>query len=145
MKRVVIYRNNYLDNQILGHLFVIEEDSDGGSRVIFECKTLELAWKNNQRHISCVTAGFYNLVYEWSPKFQRNLWEIKGTPERSEAKIHVANFYTELNGCIAVGDMHLYINDDDFLDVRNSSNTLERFHRAMGSDTKATIHIVGKA
>jgi len=145
MKRVVIYRNNYLEKEVLGHLFVIEENSDGSSKVIFECKTLELAWKNNDNNISCVSTGFYELTLEYSPKFDRLLWEIKGVPDRKEAKIHVANYYTQIEGCIAVGDLHTHLNDDNIPDVQNSRKTLKKFHQAMYPENKSTIHIVGKA
>lgn len=144
MKKILVYRNNYLGPEILGHLMVFEDSAIGGSKLIFECKTLELEWKNNAKNVSCVPAGFYNIEFEHSPKFKRKLWELKGVPGRSEAKIHVANFYTQIQGCIAVGDMHTNINSDGIPDVRNSTNTLKRFHDAMGGDQKATIRIVGK-
>ena len=144
MKKVVLYRNNYLGPEILGHLMVFEDNSFGGSKMIFECKTLELEWKNNNRNISCVSTGFYNLEFERSFKFNRDLWELKGVPGRSEAKIHVANFYTEIQGCIALGDMHTHLNDDQNPDVRNSRNTLNRFHDVMKPETKSTIRIFGK-
>ncbi|MEW4925491.1 DUF5675 family protein [Algibacter sp. 2305UL17-15] len=144
MKKIVLYRNNYIGPEILGHLMVFEDNNIGGSKLIFECKTLELEWKNNQRNISCVPSGFYNIEFEHSSKFNRKLWELKGVPGRSEAKIHVANYYTQIQGCIAVGDMHMHINDDINPDVRNSANTLKRFHEAMSPATKSTIRIVGK-
>jgi len=123
---------------------VFEDTTIGGSKLIFECKTLEIEWQNNQRNISCVPSGYYNLEFEDSARFGRKLWELKGVPGRSEAKIHVANYYTQIEGCIAVGDMHTHINDDSHPDVRNSKNTLRRFHEAMEGDNLSTIRIVGK-
>lgn len=144
MKKVLLYRNNYLGPEILGHLMVFEDMTNGGSKLIFDCKTIELEWQNNERNVSCIPSGFYNLKFEWSPRFNQNLWELKGVPGRSEAKIHVANYYTQLQGCIAVGDLHIHINDDAYPDVRNSRNTLNRLHAAMAPDTEATIRVIGK-
>ena len=144
MKKILLYRNNYLGPEILGHLMIFEDTPIGGSRMIFECKSLELEWKNNDRNISCVPTGFYEIKLEYSPRFNQNLWELKGVPGRSEAKIHVANYYTQIQGCIAVGDMHTHINQDEFPDVRNSRNTLDRLHQALQPDLEATIRIVGK-
>ncbi|MCH3883425.1 DUF5675 family protein [Tenacibaculum aquimarinum] len=144
MKKMVLYRNNYIGPEILGHLLVFEDLPSGGSKLIFDCKTLELEWKNNARNVSCVPSGFYNIEFEKSNRFNRRLWELKGVPGRSEAKIHVANYYTQIQGCIAVGDMHTKINGDGFLDVRNSANTLSRLHNIMSSQSKSTIRIVGK-
>lgn len=141
---MVLYRNNYIGPEILGHLLVFEDLPSGGSKLIFDCKTLELEWKNNARNVSCVPAGFYNIELETSNRFNRHLWELKGVPGRSEAKIHVANYYTQIQGCIAVGDMHTKINSDGFLDIRNSANTLSRLHNIMNSQSKSTIRIVGK-
>ncbi len=145
MKKIVIYRNNYLGSEILGHLMVFEDLPGGGSRLVFECKTLELGWKNNEANVSCVPAGFYNIVFEWSPRFKEKLWELKGVPGRSEAKIHVSNYYTEIQGCIAVGDMHINLNSDSYPDVRNSRNTLNRLHNILSDQTKSTIRIIGKS
>lgn len=140
----MLYRNNYIGPEILGHLMVFEDNSIGGSRLVFECKTIELEWKNNAANVSCVPMGFYTIKFEWSPKFNMNLWELKGVPGRSEAKIHVANYYTEIQGCIAVGDMHTKLNSDPYPDVRNSRNTLERLHNVMDGTTSSTIQIIGK-
>lgn len=145
MKKMVLYRNNYLGPEILGHLMIFEDSPIGGSKLIFECKTLELEWKNNMQNMSCVPTGFYNIEFEYSHKFKQDLWELKGVPGRSEAKIHVANYYTQIQGCIAVGDMHKNINRDGIPDVRNSKRTLRRLHRAMHPLTSSTIRIVGKS
>lgn len=145
MKKIVLYRNNYLGQEILGHLMVFEDNAFGGSKLIFECKTLELEWKNNNNNISCIPTGFYNIEFEKSAKFNRYLWELKGVPGRSEAKIHVANYYTQIQGCIAVGDMHTHINSDEIPDVRNSAETLRRFHEIMKPEKQSTIRIVGKS
>ena len=63
MKKIVLYRNNYLGPEILGHLMVFEDNSFGGSLMLFECKTLELEWKNNARNISCLPAGFFKIKW----------------------------------------------------------------------------------
>lgn len=144
MKKFVLYRNNYIGPEILGHLMIFEDLYNGGSRQVFECKTIELEWKNNESQISCVPVGYYNIEFEYSPRFDEHLWELKGVPSRSEAKIHVANYYTQIQGCIAVGDMHIHINSDPFPDVRRSRYTLDRMHEIMSLETKSTIQIIGK-
>ena len=144
MKEMLLYRSRYQDDSIIGHLMVFDVKPNGSSSLVFECKTLELQYKNNQRNVSAVPAGYYNIVLEHSPRFKMDLWELKGVPGRSEAKIHVANFYRQLNGCIGVGDLHLNLDNDKNLDVRNSRDTLDRLHKAMGKEKKATIKIIGR-
>jgi len=124
---LILKRLHFLEPQILGSLIVLNDK--GG--IQFSCRTLELSWNDNRRNVSCVPEGCYPLVFEYSPKFDMNLWELKEVPMRSEAKIHVANYYTQLNGCIAVGDMWTKINSDEYPDLRNSSKTLSRLHESL--------------
>lgn len=138
MRTCILFRFKQLDKETLGALIVL--DSKG--KIIFSCKTLELAFLDNRRNISSVPAGCYTMEFEYSPKFDRNLWELKDVPNRSECKIHTANFYRQLNGCIALGDMHTHINDDEYPDVRNSGKTLERFHAAMFGESVSQIIII---
>ena len=123
---------------------VFEKKPDSSSRLVFECKTLELAYRGNSRNISAAPQGYYGMLLEYSPKFQTRLWELKGVPGRSEIKIHVANYYRQLNGCIAVGSRFTHIDGDGALDLADSANTLVRFHKAMEGVHDSTIKIVGQ-
>jgi hypothetical protein len=115
--------------------------NDAGKQ-IFACKTLERAWLDNKQNESCVPIGTYPIVFEWSDRFSMYLWELKEVPGRSECKIHAANYWYQLNGCIAPGDQHIDINGDTYNDVRNSVKTLLRFHKAMGDAKKSIIKII---
>ena len=115
---------------------------DERGRLLFHCMTLERAYLDNERMISAVPCGTYPIVQEYSPRFDALLWELKRVPNRSEVKIHVANYWNQPNGCIALGDMHLNIDNDSVLDVRNSRKTLERFHEAMSDSVSAVIEII---
>ena len=84
-------------------------DSSG---VIFECKTLELPYLNNQKNISCIPMGEYTMRKRWSWKFKKMLYEIEGVPNRSAILIHSGNYYTDIRGCVLVGDSFQDINND---------------------------------
>ena len=62
-----------------------------GKQVIGEFCTLELPWNNNKKNASCIPKGRYKMVFEYSPKFKENLWELKGVKDRDEIKIHPFN------------------------------------------------------
>lgn len=134
--KFVLIRNVESDLQVLGNLFVFK-----GTNILFSCKTLEPAWKDNKPGESCAPKGEYKIVFEKSPRFNRDLWELKGVPNRGEIKIHVANYYHQLEGCIAVGSKHIFINSDTELDVSNSRNTLDLLHKTMGDIKETTILI----
>ena len=50
-----------------------------------------------------IPADTYPCVFEYSDKFKRKLWEIKGVPARSECKFHTGNTKADTTGCIIVG------------------------------------------
>ena len=106
--------------------------------------SLERGWKHNLNNISCVPIGVYDVVLEWSPKFQKMLWELKGVPNRSEAKFHAANYWIQLNGCIALGLKYKRINADKYRDITNSRNTMKAFHEALKQYRDAKLIITGE-
>lgn len=95
------------------------------NKTIFECKTLELPWVNNNRRVSCIPAGKYKAIKHVSPKFGNCLW-LKDVPNRSEILIHPANYVRQLLGCIAVGSKHIDINRDGLMDVADSKKTVNK-------------------
>ncbi|MBK9270777.1 MAG: hypothetical protein IPM48_04200 [Saprospiraceae bacterium] len=138
MIEFVVIRRSYEEKQVLGTLLIMDE-----VKTLFNCRTLELAWQRNQKNISCVPAGKYMMKFEYSSKFKRKLWELKAVPNRTEIKFHVANFHHELNGCIAVGDLHLDMNQDGFRDLRNSRNTLDKIHQYTNGLEEVPLWIYG--
>lgn len=109
---------------------------------IFISVCIERGYRNNQRNISNVPSGIYDLVFEYSPKFKTNLWELKGVPGRSECKIHSSNYWYQLNGCISVGSYLTNLNKDSYLDLAASKRALNDFHRVMSGIDKTTIQII---
>jgi hypothetical protein len=109
-----------IDNgkQTNGVLYV---EKDGA--IVFECYTLELPWKDNERRISCIPSGTYKAVKHRSPKFGNSVW-IKDVPNRSEILIHPANYVRQLLGCIAVGKDLKDIDGDGLEDTTASRNTM---------------------
>lgn len=106
--------------QTEGLLYLVDQN-----KVVFECKTLELPWLNNNKRVSCIPAGKYKAIKHVSPKFGNCLW-IKGVPNRSEILIHPANYVQQLLGCIALGNKHIDINKDGLMDVADSKTTVNK-------------------
>ena len=129
-----LIRTDYSDKYIMGYLLVIRNDE-----IVFTARTLERPYLDNRKNVSAVMSGTYTIVEEYSPAFKENLFELKGTPDRSEIKIHVANFPHELMGCIAIGD---YSGPGV---LKNSRDKLEAFHDAMDGVKRTTITIHGMA
>lgn len=71
------------------------------------CVTMELPWRDNKTEISCIPAG----TYKWKRHVSQNvskasdykvIW-LQDVPGRSYIYIHVANWPSEVKGCIGVG------------------------------------------
>jgi len=136
MKTILIYRYRVTDDYSLGQCFIRHESGITD----YIGATLERGWKDNQNNISCVPKGTYELRLERSPKFRKDLWELYGVPNRAECKFHAANYWNQLNGCIALGVKHRDINGDRVPDITSSRPIMKKFHEAMRG-TEATVII----
>ena len=85
--------------------------------------TLELAWKDNEKKISCIPKGNYTVVKRTSEKYGAH-FHILDVPNRSFILIHHSNFHSDLLGCVAVGTGIKDINKDGRLDVVNSKRAM---------------------
>lgn len=112
--------------QTLGIFTYIKPDSS-----IFVCKSLELPWKDNAPKISCIPTGVYECKYTFSPHMNKFTYEILNVPERAGIRIHAANSYTQLLGCIALGNALKDINLDGQQDVIHSGDTILQFEQLM--------------
>lgn len=90
---MLIRRYSYTDTETLGILFIND---------VYICDTLELPWKDNQRNISCVPEGLYDINYNKSPKHGDSV-HVKEVPGRAGILIHAGNTTKDTEGCILVG------------------------------------------
>lgn len=118
MRTLRLERRGELGGGTIGHLL------DGNK---FLAYTLEPLWMENIAGRSCVPCGDYICELEHSARFQRELYELKDVPGRTECKFHVANYPHQLQGCIAVG----LILGNDAMPLRSSTAALDRLHVTM--------------
>ena len=137
MYTAIIQRYWSDESQTLGTLTLLDSDLNP----IFAAISLERGWQDNKPNVSSVPADEYLCVYEYSPTFERNLWELIAVPNRSECKFHASNYWNQLNGCIALGDTAENIGQDFRLDVTNSSNNMDTFHRLLKSESEIKVII----
>lgn len=110
----------------------------------FKCKTLELAWNDNKKKVSCIPVG----AYKWekvpaSTNIPYPHIAIKNVPNRDGICIHSANYAagktTQLLGCIAVGSGYSDINKDGYLDIIESKKTFEKLMSVLPNSGKLII------
>lgn len=139
MKHLFVFRTKSRDlNQTISTFRALDENGS----TLFKCDSLERGWVDNQQGISCVPQGTYPIKFEYSNKFKRNLWEIKDVPNRSECKIHVTNYWYEINGCVALGLGKADINGDGYIDMTSSTKAIQEFHSIMDNDLEARITFI---
>ena len=67
----------------------------------FICFMIELNWKDNQRNISCIPEGAYEVIPRFSKRFRNHL-HVLNVLGRSLILIHPANdAINELQGCLS--------------------------------------------
>lgn len=142
----------YSEPQILVHRYSQDTNQSSGSCVVldlygfplFSSVSLERGWRNNESNVSCYAIGEYPVELEISPRFKKELWEVKETPGRSECKFHSANYWAQLNGCTALGLEFIDMDSDGYRDVTSSVATMKRFHAALRGFSKAKLIVTGE-
>lgn len=58
-------------------------------------------------------------------------YEIQGVPNRSGIRMHTGNYFTQIQGCVLLGNGYKDMNGDKRLDIINSTVTIKAFERLM--------------
>ena len=118
----------------------------------FDCYTVEQPWRGNRPFESCVPEGVYRLVPVTSPRWGRTYAlvneqnrvfaahsDIERDGDRYACLIHAANRASELQGCIAPGEMEGVIGGE--WAVLRSGITLTKLLAYIGERNIRQIHI----
>ena len=127
--KVIINRDIYIQDGCFGACYIQDQET---------CKTTYIGFSLSRLPIQ---VGIYKLVYEWSPRFKKMLWEVKGTGKRSEIKFHAMNYLKQSDGCIGLGNKRVDINKDGILDITSSRKTMAIFHKMLKGKTNVTLEI----
>ena len=121
----------YYKKQTHGTLTVYDEDS---GEQVFKCRTLELPDLGNQRNVSCIPEGHYDVSPVYSQTFG-HIYGVEDVPGRSLIRIHQGNYAGSINprtgrsdirGCILVGKEFIDISGDGIADITSSKATLKK-------------------
>ena len=119
-----IMSRTYNQNETLSSFFVLE-----GEKLIFSCKTIELASNGNRKNISCINEGMYWAIKYDSPA-KGLVFLLLDVPGRDAIEIHAGNFVTgerrDSLGCILPGAFFFDINNDGHIDIGESRKTMDK-------------------
>lgn len=127
MVRIGLRRLQHTDDGTFGVLI-------GPTGVI--CHSIELPWKDNQPHLSCIPTGEYFCVMVNSPRFGW-VYQVMDVEGRTHILIHAGNFagdtsigrHTDSLGCILPGMYRGSIQDQHC--VLSSRAALSKIHRLL--------------
>ncbi|MCD1628477.1 DUF5675 family protein [Marinobacter shengliensis] len=104
----------------------------------WECFTVERPWLDNKPMVSCIPDGVYSLGLRYSPTVQRITrgryregWEIQDVPGRTFIMVHPANWPTDLNGCVGVGEAYTELQGRDGKMHKAVTNSQKVFDEVM--------------
>lgn len=132
MKLINLDRTQAEDKQTLGVLL------HEGKTLAY---TLELPWLDNQKSISCIPEGEYEVVSRETPhsRFKYKHYHILDVPNRSYILIHRGNYHRQIEGCVLVGKSWKDIDGDGYRDVVSSKDTLDSLIEYLGESFRLKV------
>ncbi len=118
-----------------------------GREQLFQCQTLELPWKDNQRNISCIPEGTYPFIKRRAGTFYeryRQRWgheftiQVGDVPDRDFILVHIGNYLVDTRGCILVGNRFRY---KGRARVENSTQTYKRLYSVLTESDSGVIYV----
>lgn len=101
--------------------------------------SLELPWKDNTKSISCIPAGIYKVTTTYSNKYKRRMWQVQDVEGRSGIRIHSANFFDDIEGCISLGYTLDDLDKDGELDIVRSRDAIKQVEKDLGEEFELEI------
>jgi len=104
-----------------------------------EMVTLEDAWRDNERQISCIPQGRYKIKLHRSPRFGLT-YQIMDVPERSQILFHAGNTHKDTHGCVLLGLQYGKLDKDTAILASKSAFT--KFMELMNGVAEAQLIII---
>jgi hypothetical protein len=88
----------------------------------------------------CAPIGLYHVDLQYSPRFNKLLWELIDVPDRTEIKFHAGNTKKDTQGCILLGKDVQTV--DGRRTVLYSGKALELFHSLLPGSGQHEFYII---
>lgn len=92
--KLILIRKTITDQSTIGDLSL-----DG----VFQCYTLELSCRKQDGKKTCIPSGTYEVLMQWSTRFQMNTPHLQNVPGCTFIEIHPGNSAKDTEGCILLG------------------------------------------
>jgi len=104
----------------------------------FVCLTLERPWRENQKNVSCIPTGQYNVVKYASSKF-KDSYLVEDVKDRSGILFHKGNTITDTEGCILLGQ--IVTRNSHAITLERSTQAFEQFKKLLQKSTEIKLYI----
>lgn len=132
-----IISRTYQKNETLGTWLVMD-----GEKLVYKCKCIELPDLGNQHNVSCIPEGAYDVIKENNTE-RGNYFRVLNVTGRDGILIHKGNYaagkHVDTEGCILPGAYFTDINNDGYLDVAESGNTMNKLYEILPSKFRLYI------
>ncbi len=134
MKHIILRRFAYSPHGTFGVLYVHNVLNDMQSEEVFRCYTVENPWLLNERNVSCIPEGTYDVSLDYFDKGGYSTFQVESVEDRSEILFHVGNTMRDVEGCIALGTRLGWL--DGLWGVGASKTAFRKFMIAMRAEGK---------
>jgi hypothetical protein len=132
---LLLIRDTFTDKSVIGKLYCNAE---------FIAHTLELAWRDNEKSVSCIPSGEYEcrvrLARESGSRDYVHLL-VKDVPNRSYILFHRGNYPSDSRGCILTGT-HRAQSSDKILESKVAHAYLMEY--ILGNQLSKNINLIIK-
>ena len=132
---LLLIRDTFTDKSVIGKLYCNAE---------FIAHTLELAWRDNEKSVSCIPEGIYNcrvrLARESASRDYVHLL-VQDVPNRSYILFHRGNYPSDSKGCILTGT-HRALTPDKILESKVAHAYLMEY--ILGNQLSKEINLIIK-
>lgn len=100
---MILNRRWFTEKTTIGELFL--NPSDEGTRG-FECYVLEDKYRGDAPKVpgeTCIPYGTYEVIVDFSPKFQTDMLHVMNVPGFEGIRIHPGNVAEDTEGCLLPG------------------------------------------
>lgn len=130
------------ETETIGHLMLYSSEVVNGNEVnkkfLFDCYTLELAYRDNKERISCIPTGTY-IFEKWkSFKFGKVL-KGKDIPNRDMIYFHSGNSHKDTLGCILVGSEYKQCEINGNFEIYQSRIAMDMINKLIPESVTITI------
>lgn len=127
MNKAVITRFSDNGRETIGTMVATRADGQTWTR-----HTLEKPWLGNQRNISCVPAGTYNVALAYMGILKAMLYCVAGVIGRDGIFFHWGNFVKDTDGCILIGKLLADIDGNGTVDISDTHEAVASLHAFYG-------------